>query len=172
MTKLSLIQCFFVSLLIHLGLGIFLKFASSGEFMVQEPQVLKYQLQPLYGYRVSLQFTKPINPNSLQEEKSNPSQSHKEGASSIQKEVDSFLKNLTYPPSALERGLESQCEWLLMVDENGRGRILEEIQKCKYGIFQKAFQNSLLTHKFQLPPGTILKIPVQFQIQHEHTRNK
>jgi outer membrane biosynthesis protein TonB len=89
------------------------------------------------------------------------------GATDIQEEILRLRKSIFYPPSALERGLESDCEWIVTVAENHKFKKLEEVQKCKYSIFDRAFREALQDWEFNLPPGTKIRIPVSFRIEHE-----
>ncbi|MCC5814970.1 MAG: hypothetical protein JJT78_09455 [Leptospira sp.] len=93
-----------------------------------------------------------------------------EGAS-IEKEIEKFKKNLTYPASAIAKGLESECEWLVTVAENSKSRNVEESKRCRYRIFDREFRKNIADWKFDLPPGTIIRIPVSYKIQQENDRN-
>jgi outer membrane biosynthesis protein TonB len=93
-----------------------------------------------------------------------------EGAS-IEQEIEKFKKNLTYPASAIEKGLESECEWLVTVAENSKSGNVEESRQCRYRIFDREFRKNIADWKFDLPPGTIIRIPVSYKIQQENDRN-
>lgn len=87
------------------------------------------------------------------------------GASEIEEEINRLRKKILYPPSALERGLESECEWIVTVAENHKFKKMEEVQSCKYSIFDRAFREALQDWEFDLPPGTRIRIPVSFRIE-------
>ncbi|MCG9873609.1 MAG: energy transducer TonB [Leptospiraceae bacterium] len=92
------------------------------------------------------------------------SSSHQIGSETIQNEILRIQNAIPYPESALQRGLESDCEWLVTVAENGIHENVETTRKCRYEIFNSAFKKIVREWKFQLPPGTIIRIPVSFRI--------
>lgn len=102
--------------------------------------------------------------------RSNPENQNQIGADHIQREIEKFRKNLIYPPSALERGMESDCEWLVKLAENGKVEKVEIIRDCRYKIFDTYFRSALKSWEFSLPPGTEIAIPVRFRIENENDK--
>jgi outer membrane biosynthesis protein TonB len=78
--------------------------------------------------------------------------------------VQVFQNSLRYPNLALEMGLESSCEWLIQVGNDGKAEIIQTIKACQHPIFQVEFQKSLEKWNFPFPPKTIMRIPVRFHI--------
>ncbi len=145
------------SFLLHLGcLGIL--------FSLSPPKtnsLLKIQPHPGGNPRLRFTFSRHGRQNSQALESTNP----REGATDISKEIHRFLSDLKYPLQALEKGLESDCNWVVMVAENGRNKILEESGGCKYKVFDTYLRQKLEDWDFQVQPNTVLKIPIRFRIK-------
>jgi TonB family protein len=149
------------SLLISISIHLFIFFAYFlFHWKFQLSDKLKIALEK--GSSSSLQFhirgRGGTPTNSIQ------SASQELGSETIQNEILRIQNAIPYPESALQRGLESDCEWLVTVAENGIHENVETTRKCRYEIFNSAFKKIVREWKFQLPPGTIIRIPVSFRI--------
>lgn len=109
---------------------------------------------------IHFQFKSKGKSNSISNQETNS----EIGTESMQDEILRIQKSIPYPKSALQRGLESDCEWLVTVAENGILENVETTRKCRYEIFNSAFKNIVHQWKFQLPAGTKIRIPVSFRI--------
>jgi TonB family protein len=145
------------SILLHLGLFSWAFWISSES----SPEIIR--ILPKQGSQVSI-FAR----NQTRGRGESPTDQYTEkslGASEVEEEINRLRKKILYPPSALERGLESECEWIVTVAENHKFKKLEEVQSCKYAIFDRAFRDALQDWEFNLPPGTKIRIPVSFRIE-------
>jgi TonB family protein len=93
------------------------------------------------------------------------SSSTPEGSNPWDPEIDAFRLSLGYPPSALERGLESDCEWIVTVAESGKVEKLVVVRPCQYRIFESSFEKTIKNWEFPRAAGKQIRIPVRFQIQ-------
>ncbi|MDX1958547.1 MAG: hypothetical protein SFU98_08240 [Leptospiraceae bacterium] len=82
----------------------------------------------------------------------------------VQKEIDSFKNQLGYPESALDRELETECEWKLVIGDQGKPSRIINIKECEYSIFKEHFERQAKEWKFSLPENTVLIIPVVFRV--------
>lgn len=82
----------------------------------------------------------------------------------ITKEIFEFQNSLSYPPLALERGWESECEWEVEIYE---GRVLNWNYRkaCSHEIFRTTVEKALPSWKFPSSLSKNLRIPVSFKIQ-------
>lgn len=82
----------------------------------------------------------------------------------LTKEISDFQNSLSYPPLALERGWESECEWEVEIQE---GKIIEwkYLKACSYEIFRVTVEKSLQNWKFSPTLTRRIKIPIAFKIQ-------
>lgn len=84
---------------------------------------------------------------------------------SVEEEILKVKKQISYPPDALEQGLESECEWKVKIGKNKKVETVEAIKPCKHRIFDKEFRKVIQNWEFNLPEGSELKIPVSFVIE-------
>lgn len=79
-------------------------------------------------------------------------------------EISKFQNSLSYPPLALERGWETECEWEVEIIE---GKILnwKYLKACSYEIFRTTVENSFQTWTFSTSLTKKIKIPIRFKIQ-------
>lgn len=131
------------------------------------PSVPTISLQPETGSRIQW-FARTTQPGvGTTSDSRTPPDSDTPGASALEREVSAIRKKILYPPQALEKGLESECEWIVTVAENRKVESMAEVKKCRYMVFREAFQAALDDWEFQLPPGTQIRIPISFRIQNE-----
>jgi outer membrane biosynthesis protein TonB len=83
----------------------------------------------------------------------------------LTEEIDKLRNKISYPVQALEDGLESECEWSVVIDKNQKATQVKTIHACKYKIFEEEFQRVIKDWNFTLPENTILQIPVSFKIR-------
>ncbi|MBK8398898.1 MAG: energy transducer TonB [Leptospiraceae bacterium] len=83
----------------------------------------------------------------------------------VAEEIDKIQNKISYPPQALEDGLESECEWSLVIDSRKKASQIKTIHPCKYKIFEEEFRRVISDWEFTLPENTVLQIPVKFKIQ-------
>ncbi len=88
---------------------------------------------------------------------------NREGA--IAEEVSKIQNKISYPPQALEDGLESDCEWSIVINAEQKASQIKTIRPCKYRIFEEEFYHVIHNWNFNLPENTILRIPVSFKIK-------
>jgi TonB family protein len=84
------------------------------------------------------------------------------------KDVSDFKNSIQYPPDALQQGLESNCEWKVLVGLNGSAEKIELVRPCKYKIFEAEFMKVVKHWKFKSPENTWLDIPILFRIEMEN----
>jgi outer membrane biosynthesis protein TonB len=88
-----------------------------------------------------------------------------EGA--ISEEINKIRNKISYPAQALEDGLESECEWSIVIDSKQKASQVKTIRACKYKIFDEEFHHVIQDWNFALPENTILHIPISFKIRKE-----
>jgi|JI9StandDraft_1071089.scaffolds.fasta_scaffold681558_1 TonB family protein len=133
-----------------------------GLFGISSPSIAKLTIPVVDGTSTSLRFRFSNNENGKTE---SSSQKNSEiGSRSIQEEINRIQKSIQYPSSALERGLESDCEWIVTVAENRKLENVETSKKCRYQIFDSAFRQTITQWEFQIPKGSRIRIPVSFRI--------
>jgi outer membrane biosynthesis protein TonB len=86
-----------------------------------------------------------------------------EGA--VSEEINKIRNKISYPLQALEDGLESECEWSIVIDAKQKASQVKTIRPCKYKIFDDEFHRVIQDWNFTLPENTVLQIPVSFKIQ-------
>jgi len=124
------------------------------------------------GTTVSFKFTKSESPVSKNKkegsgiENSQSSESELIGVKS--KDVSDFKNSIQYPADALQQGLESNCEWKVLVGLNGSAEKIELVRPCKYKIFEAEFMKVVKNWKFKSPESTWLDIPIIFRIEMEN----
>ncbi len=84
------------------------------------------------------------------------------------KDVSDFKNSIQYPADALQQGLESICEWKVLVGLNGSAEKIELVRPCKYKIFEAEFMKVVKNWKFKSPENTWLDIPIIFRIEMEN----
>lgn len=94
-------------------------------------------------------------------------ETQKEIFGSVEEEVLKVKNKISYPPQALEQGLESECEWKVEIGINKKAKKIEVVKPCQYKIFDKEFRKVIKDWEFNLANGTVLKIPVSFIIEQE-----
>lgn len=82
----------------------------------------------------------------------------------VRVEVQAIQNSIQYPQDALEQGLESDCEWRIIVGEFGKYQKLELTRPCLYKIFEEEVKNAIKNWKFSSPPGTVMELPIRFRI--------
>ena len=85
----------------------------------------------------------------------------------IAEEVSKIQNKISYPAQALEDGLESDCEWSIVVNAEQKASQIRTVRPCKYRIFEEEFYHVIQNWNFPLPENTILQIPVSFKIKKE-----
>ena len=85
----------------------------------------------------------------------------------IIEEVNEIRNSIQYPPDALEQGLETECEWKVLIGENKNASKVELIKPCKYKIFETEFLKVIGSWKFKSPEGVWIEIPIRFKIEKE-----
>ncbi len=88
-----------------------------------------------------------------------------EGA--ISEEINKIRNKISYPAQALEDGLESECEWSIVIDSKQKASQVKTIRACKYKFFDEEFHHVIQDWNFTLPENTILHIPISFKIRKE-----
>lgn len=83
----------------------------------------------------------------------------------VSEEISKIRNKISYPPQALEDGLESECEWSIVIDSQKKASQIKIIRPCRYKIFEEEFRRVITDWNFTLPENTILQIPVSFKIQ-------
>ncbi len=83
----------------------------------------------------------------------------------VAEEINKIRNKISYPPQALEDGLESECEWSIVIDAKQKASQVKTIRPCKYKIFDDEFRRVIQDWNFTLPENTVLLIPVSFKIQ-------
>lgn len=83
----------------------------------------------------------------------------------VAEEINKIQNKISYPPQALEEGLESECEWSIVIDAKQKASQVKTIRPCKYKIFDDEFHRVIQGWNFTLPENTVLQIPVSFKIQ-------
>jgi hypothetical protein len=87
------------------------------------------------------------------------------GTKLIEEEIENFRQRLGYPADALDQDLESSCEWLLIIGEDGHPVKILNRKHCEYSIFERHFESEAKKWKFKLPKETELIIPVLFKVK-------
>jgi TonB family protein len=82
-------------------------------------------------------------------------------------EINDIKNAIQYPADALEQGLESECEWKVLIGKGGASSKVELNKPCKYKIFEKEFMRVIGSWKFRSPENTWLEIPVRFKIERD-----
>jgi TonB family protein len=82
-------------------------------------------------------------------------------------EINEIKNAIQYPADALEQGLESECEWKVLIGKGGASSKVELNKPCKYKIFEKEFMRVIGSWKFRSPENTWLEIPVRFKIERD-----
>ena len=82
-------------------------------------------------------------------------------------EINDIKNAIQYPADALEQGLESECEWKVLIGKGGVISKVELNRPCKYKIFEKEFMRVIGSWKFRSPENTWLEIPVRFKIERD-----
>lgn len=95
------------------------------------------------------------------------SESQMEEAGSVHEEIEAIQNSIRYPLDALEQGLESECEWLVYVGNEGKYEKLVLTKPCSYKIFEEEVQKSIYSWKFKSPAGSKLELPIRFRITKE-----
>lgn len=126
------------------------------------PSFAKLNIPILDGSSTSLRFRFATSLKGKTE--SSPQENRDLGSRTIQEEINRIQKSIQYPNSALERGLESDCEWIVTVAENRKLENVETSKKCRYQIFDSAFRQTIAHWEFQIPQGSRIRIPVSFRI--------
>ncbi|MCB1158957.1 MAG: TonB-dependent receptor [Leptospiraceae bacterium] len=103
--------------------------------------------------------------NSFAKGNKDKNSSEKQEEGSPEEEVRKIQNRISYPPEALEQGLESDCEWMVKVNDRRMVGELKNLRPCRYKVFEQTFLSVIYTWKFNLPSGTILKIPISFEIE-------
>lgn len=85
----------------------------------------------------------------------------------IAEEIHKIQNKISYPPQALEDGLESECEWSVVIDPKHKASQIKTIRACRYKIFEEEFYRVIQDWNFPLPENTVLQIPVSFKIKNE-----
>ncbi len=83
----------------------------------------------------------------------------------VESEINEIKNAIQYPPDALEQGLESECEWKVLIGKGGVSSKVELNRPCKYKIFENEFMRVIGSWKFKSPENTWLEIPVRFKIE-------
>ncbi len=83
----------------------------------------------------------------------------------IAEEINKIRNKISYPAQALEDGLESECEWSIVIDSKQKASQVKTIRACKYKIFDEEFHRVIQDWNFDLPENTVLQIPVSFKIK-------
>lgn len=82
-------------------------------------------------------------------------------------EINDIKNAIQYPADALEQGLESECEWKVLIGKGGLISKVELNKPCQYKIFEKEFMRVIGSWKFRSPENTWLEIPVRFKIERD-----
>ena len=85
----------------------------------------------------------------------------------IVSEINEIKNAIQYPADALEQGLESECEWKVLIGKGGVSSKVELNKPCEYKIFEKEFMRVIGSWKFRSPENTWLEIPVRFKIERD-----
>ena len=159
MSDLSLKICFLLSMGIH-ALGTYFLFFNSNT------NITKWEIPMEKG--ISIEISSSDSANSNERDWGDLSQSRSSSRENLgtnpKEAVRVFQNSLHYPNLALEMGLESSCEWLIEVGNDGKAEIIQTIKACQHPIFQVEFQKSLEKWNFPFPPKTTMRIPVRFHI--------
>ncbi|WCL49402.1 LIC_10042 family TonB-like protein [Leptospira sp. GIMC2001] len=148
-----------ISIISHIFIGIVFSFSY---WLSSSDTELNFLLEKGSSSRIVARF---VN-KGLGDEISKQSLESQLGSTDVENDIESIQRKIIYPASALERNLESDCEWLVTVAENRKLEKLETTKKCKYGIFEKAFEDAVRDWEFASLPGTVIRIPVSFRIDH------
>ena len=154
---MTLKYSFLVSIFFYTIIILFYKLNSKQEEMVP------IKIQKGSSGLISFAFTsleEGLNQNQKTENTVNS-----EGA--IAEEVSKIQNKISYPPQALEDGLESDCEWSIVVNAEQKASQIKTVRPCKYRIFEEEFYHVIQNWNFPLPENTILQIPVSFKIKKE-----
>jgi TonB family protein len=151
---------FFISIIIHFLLIINLYF---------EPLENDISFELKKGLSVSFQSglkKEDIGRSTLSSSKENQNINNEE-LGIIDSEINEIKNAIQYPPDALEQGLESECEWKVLIGKGGVSSRVELNRPCRYKIFEKEFMRVIGSWKFKSPENTWLEIPVRFKIERE-----
>lgn len=110
-----------------------------------------------------ISFVFANNREGMSESPQSENTSSLEGA--VAEEINKIRNKISYPPQALEDGLESECEWSIVIDAKQKASQVKTIRPCKYKIFDDEFHRVIQDWNFTLPENTVLQIPVSFKIQ-------
>ncbi len=83
----------------------------------------------------------------------------------LQEEITKIQNKIQYPAYALEERLESICEFSIRVDQNLKATDLKTIRECSDKSFEIEFKRVIFDWEFNLPEGSILKIPIRFRLE-------
>lgn len=155
---------FLFSILIHFVLFFFLS-----NFHIPSPLNSDIEIPIKKGFSANLNVFKKKyrmkQMNSFAKGNKDKNSSEKQEEGSPEEEVRKIQNRISYPPEALEQGLESDCEWMVKVNDRRMVGELKNLRPCRYKVFEQTFLSVIYTWKFNLPSGTILKIPISFEIE-------
>lgn len=147
----------FLSTMIHL----LVIFISILRFQKNIDEPLLKDSNSHFSLRMKKQTTSAIS--SIKKESLTEYESSEDSAS-IKQEIQALQNSIQYPPDALEQGLESDCEWRIVVGELGKYEKLELTKPCTYRIFEDEVKRSIKEWKFSSPEGTVMDLPIRFRI--------
>lgn len=153
---MNLKNSFLISLLFYaIGLFLFYNLHSKQEDANQ------IEIQKGAGGFISFVFAN--NTEGVNQTQQTDKTSSTEGA--VSEEINKIRNKISYPAQALEDGLESECEWSIVIDAKQKASQVKTIRPCKYKIFDEEFYRVIQDWNFTLPENTILEIPVSFKIK-------
>lgn len=156
---MNLKNSFYVSIAFYISLLVFIYTVSPSDSELNPIQIQK-------GSTGIISFVFSKNLDGMSETPKMENTSSLEGT--ITEEISKIQNKISYPPLALEDGLESECEWSITIDSHQKASQVKTIRPCKYKIFDDEFQKVIHDWKFSLPENTVLNIPVSFKIQKEN----
>lgn len=158
MTKLEFFYHILISISIHIVIFLFIFYTKSSD--ISQPT-----LKVGGVVTTNLVFLKNPTRNASSPTSSKLINQQEEGTET--EEISKFQNSLSYPPLALERGWETECEWEVEIIE---GKIVtwNYLRACSHEIFRTTVEKSFRTWEFSPRLTKKIKIPIRFKIQQQN----
>jgi len=155
---MNLKSSFYASILLYASIFLFLSLRSDSQDDINKVEIQK-GANPNFSFVFS-NLTDGIKQNAITKEISSL-----EGT--IAEEIHKIQNKISYPSQALEDGLESECEWSVVIDAKQKASQIKTVRPCRFKIFEEEFHRVIQDWNFTLPEKTVLQIPVSFKIKNE-----